>query len=236
MSKPSVSSIMAGALRYAGDLRGEAVDLPDVFDFYEDSRAELEADLSFSESFRRLSVMPVAPAGRDFPLGIEEDFSFEVGADFRPAGSQRWETLHVVAPERIADAEAQGLRRCSFYGEPRQMMLSFDPDNYEFQLRYVSTSEGEDDPDGEASFPAAYVAMLKLLTAHKILPHCGHHDEGKYQRLMGVIQTELAIWQPRWKRFVERPLKREGQRAVGFRALRRRRRSPTDPTRYMVRG
>jgi hypothetical protein len=234
MTAPSISSIMSGALRYAGDLRGEMVALPDVFAFYEDSRAELEADIQFSESFRQLQTAAVAPAGRDFALNVEDDFAFEVGVDFRAAGSQRWETLHVVAPERIADAEVQGLRRCSFYGEPRSMMLSFDPDGFEFQLRYVSTSAEEEDPEGETSFPAVYVAMLKLLTGHKILPHCDH-DDAKYQRLMGVIQTELSIWQPRWKRFVERPLKREGQRAVGFRNLRRGR-GRRDPRRYMVQG
>jgi hypothetical protein len=214
----SISQIIAGALRYAGDLRGERVSLPDAFEFYNDSRGECDADLQFSESWRNVVGVPVVAAGRDFPVAVESDYDFEVGADFRLAGSQMWETLNVVAPERIADAEGQGLKRCSFYGEPRSMLLSFEPEGYEFQLRYVANGrQSEEDPEGETSFPKVFVNRLKLLTAHKILPHTGH-DETTYKRLMDVIQTGLTMNEPRWRRFCQRPLKREGTRAVGFKA------------------
>ncbi len=217
----TISSELSGALRYCGDTRGERIELPDLWEFYLDSCASLDADLQITESWRQASVRDLVVTDREQTLNSLENFAFEIGLDYRKAGSDdRWRTLQVVAPERVSDAEKLGQNVASFYGQPRNLILSFDPDDYEFRLWTVSSASGQrTNPDEVSGLPETYAPLRKLLTAHKALPHCGH-DEISFDRLEKVILRELAIWEPRWQKFKHKPLKREGSRRPGFKSRR----------------
>jgi hypothetical protein len=237
----SISSELSGALRYCGDIRAGGVDLPTLYEFYLDSCLTMDADLQLSESWRQLRVSPLVITDREQPLGSLEDFAFEVGLDYRAAGSEdRWRTVQIVAPERVSDVEdirawfgrgwwcGTGTRAASFYGEPRNVILSFDPTGFEFRLWWVSSSAADRSNQDEVSgLPETYAPLRKLLTAHKALPQCGH-DETTYERLESVILRELSIWQPRWERFKNKPLKREGSRRPGYKRMQLRRRRAQD--------
>jgi len=220
----TISAELSGALRYCGDIRGEHIELPDLWEFYLDSCATLDADLQISESWRNASVRSIDISEREQSLGALENLAFEIGLDYRKAGSDdRWITLQIVAPERVSDAEKLGQYAASFYGHPRNVILSFDPLDYEFRLWSVSSQPAERANENEVSgLPETFAPLRKLLTAHKALPHCGH-DELTFNRLEKVILRELAIWEPRWERFKNKPLKREGSRRPGFKAQRTRR-------------
>jgi hypothetical protein len=231
----TISSELSGALRYCGDIRAERIPLPDLYEFYLDSCLTLDADLQLSESWRSLRVTPIEIDEQEQSLGSLENFAFEVGLDYRVAGtSDPWQTVRIVAPERVSDVAdysawfgqgiwvATGARAASFYGEPRNVILSFDPADFEFRLWWVSSSATDRSNQAEVSgLPETYAPLRKLLTAHKALPHCGH-DEATYSNLESVILRELAIWQPRWERFRNKPLKREGSRSPGYKRTMRR--------------
>jgi hypothetical protein len=219
----TISAELAGALRYCGDIRGERIELPDLWEFYLDSCATMDADLQISESWRQLSVRDIGISEREQSLASIENFAFEVGLDYRVSGSDdRWITLPIVAPERVSDEEELNHFVASFYGHPRNVILSFDPTNYEFRLWSVSSQPAERANANEVSgLPETFAPLRKLLTAHKALPHCGH-DEATFDRLEKVILRELEIWEPRWERFKNKPRKREGSRRPGFKSVQRR--------------
>lgn len=217
---PTISEELAGALRYCGDIRGERVALPDLWSFYLDSCLTLDADLQISESWRNLAPRPLNVTAREQTLGSLENFAFEVGLDYRAGSEDVWRTLTIVAPERVSDLERQNLHAASFYGVPRNLILSFDPLDYEFRLWTVSSAPaGRENEDEVSGLPETFAPLRSLLTAHKALPHCGH-DEVMFNRLEQVILRELAMWQPRWERFRSKPLKREGTRRPGFKRMR----------------
>lgn len=222
----TISAELAGALRYCGDVRDDRVALPDLWEFYLDSCMLLDADLQISESWRQLTPTPLQIDERVQNLGSVEDFAFEIGIDYRRSGSDdAWRTLDVVAPEKVSDQERIGKRVISFFGQPRKVILSFDPAGYEFQLWYVSSRATQRADQNQISgLPETYAPLRKLLTAHKALPHCGH-DAVTHDRLEKVILRELAIWQPRWDRFRNKPLKREADRRLGYKRATRGRRS-----------
>lgn len=231
----TISAELSGALRYCGDIRGERIELPDLWEFYLDSCATLDADLQLSESWRRLSVAAIDISQQEQPLPSLENFAYEVGLDYRLAGSDdRWRTVQIVAPERVSDVAnisswfttgpwsvQSNSRAASFYGEPRSVILSFDPSPYEFRLWSVSSLLADrTNPDEVSGLPETFAPLRKLLTAHKALPHCGH-DELTFDRLEKVILRELEIWEPRWERFKNKPLKREGSRRPGYKRTQR---------------
>lgn len=218
----TVSQELSGALRYAGDVRGERIEMPDLFEFWLDGCAALDADVQFSESWRKLQMRTVQIARREQLLTTVEGFAFEVGLDFRKRGSaDRWRTLDVVAPERASDAEGLDRPAVSFYGLPRSVILSFEPDGYEFRLWYVAAAPTEVEAlTEEPALNPTFAPLRKLLAAHSALPHAGH-DDTTHARLERVILRGLEIWMPRWRRFAEKPLKREGSRSPGHRATTR---------------
>src|SRR5919205_689943 len=174
----TISAELSGALRYCGDIRRQEIELPDLWEFYLDSCALLDADLQISESWRQLVPRNLDVVAREQSLATIENFAFEVGLDYRDAGSNdRWRTLEIVAPERVSDAEVLNQHVASFYGQPRNLILSFDPFQFEFRIWTVSSHAAERASMDEISgLPEVFAPLRKLLTAHKALPHCGHDE------------------------------------------------------------
>lgn len=235
----TISAELSGALRYCGDIEGERINLPDLYQSWLNACALLDADLQLSPSWRNLLVTPAFQIGQqEQPLPQIENFSFEVGLDRRAVGvsTNPWRTVSIVAPERVSDAQSIGTwfaqagylqssaNVASFYGEPRNIILGFDPSPYEFRLWYVpQTPADRTNQSGLSGLPETYAPLRSLLTAHERLVDCKYEDaiHDRYER---VILQKLAIWQPTWGRFKNKPLKREGSRRPGYKATMRRRR------------
>lgn len=238
----TISSELSGALRYCGDIEGERIPLPTLYEFWLDSCSTMDADLQLSQSWRNVQLSPV------FQIALREqvlpaiqgvDPAFEVGLDYRLAGTNNpWRTVQIVAPERVSDVESMSgwfleagwsrqssSRVAAFYGFPRNIILSFDPALYEFRLWYVPSTAGDRSNvnEGASGLPETYAPLRKVLTAHKALPQCGY-DDVTFKRLNDVILRELAIWQPRWDRYKDKRPKREGTRRPGFKRASRFRR------------
>jgi hypothetical protein len=173
----TISSELSGALRYCGDVEGDRVALPTLYEFYLDSCLTMDADLQLSESWRQLRVVPLVITDQEQPLGSLENFAFEVGLDYRVAGSSdQWRTVQIVAPERVSDVAdyagwfGQGLwigtgkPAASFYGEPRNVMLSFDPTHYEFQAVVGVVERGRDrsNQDEVSGLPETYAPLAQI--------------------------------------------------------------------------
>lgn len=237
----TISAELSGALRYCGHIGDETITLPTLYKFYLDACLLMDADLEFSESFRQLKVSDTFSIdNKEQSLTMIAPYDLEIGLDYRLAGStDRWRRVQIVAPERVTrqdlirDWFATGWwigdnasRVGSFYGQnPRHVILSFEPAPYEFRLWSVPAAPADrSNQNEESGLPAMYAPLRELLTANAALPHC-EHDEVMYERLQSVIDKMLAIWQPRWERFKNRPLKREGSRRPGFRRSMRNRRS-----------
>lgn len=228
----TVSTELAGAQRYCGDTKGERVDLPTLFGFWLDACALLDADLQITESWRGATFRELPIDSREQSLSSIENFTFEIGLDYRAQGSSdRFVTLHAVAPERVADAEGRGEKAVAFYGVPRSVILSFDPAGYEFRLWYVPSTTARADMAAAAvaaegsGLPEVFRPYREALAAHAALPHAGH-DAETYKNLMGVVVGVIAMWEPRWRRFKDKPIKREGTRRPGYRASQGSRRIP----------
>jgi hypothetical protein len=218
----TISAELSGALRYCGDIRGERLELPDVYEFWLDACSMMDADLQITEAWRNMAAAPLEITEQDQALGALPPYSFELGVDYRSRTSldAKWRTLEVVAAERVADAERRGGYAIGFYGQPRRVLLSFDPANYEFQLWSVSTGAVDRSNPAEVSgLPETYAPLRKLLTAHFALPHC-KYDTETFNQLMGVIETGLKVWMPKWEKFKDKPVKREGSRRPGYKASR----------------
>jgi hypothetical protein len=217
----TISAELSGALRYCGDIRGERIHLPDLYTSWLNSCLLLDADLEISESWRQVTVRDLDIAEREQSLASQPNFAFEIGLDYRAIGSEDpWKTLQIVAPERVADAESRGEYVASFYGQPRKVILSFDPVSYEFRLWSVSGTADRGSLSEVSGLPETYRPLRELLTAHERLADC-RYDADTYDRYMDVIKDKLQIWMPRWERFKNKPLKREGSRRPGFKSSRR---------------